>query len=345
MENLCALVLAGGAGTRFWPKSTKSKPKQFLSLVNDKTMLQLTVDRIKKNIDLDKIFIVVLEEHKELVLNQIEGIKEQNIIIQPAIRNTAPCIMMAVNYINQIYNGANIVALPSDHLITLEDKFLNNISLANDYINEKKEGIVTIGIVPSRPETGYGYIKLTENFTMDNVSKISEFVEKPNLEKAIEYLSTGKYLWNAGMFLFNSDYMLKLYEKYLNNTYSLISNLPNIDDIEYLKKLKEQYLLCDDISFDYAIMEKNNSSYVIPSNIGWDDIGTWASLERYCDKDSHHNITKGNVEYYDSNNNIVYGDNKKIVLLGIDDIFCVDADDVIVIANKNQMNKVYSLKK
>lgn len=345
MENLCALVLAGGAGTRFWPKSTKAKPKQFLSLINEKTMLQLTVDRIKKQVGLDKIFIVVLEEHKQLVLDQIEGIMERNIIIQPEIKNTAPCIMMAVNYINQIYNNTNIIALPSDHLITQEQRFLDNISIANDYINENKKGIVTIGIVPSRPEVGYGYIKLQNGFSMDKINKISEFVEKPCLEKAIEYLASGKYLWNAGMFLFNSEYMLNLYSEYLTKTYSLITSLPNITDINYLKKLKENYQLCDDISFDCAIMEKNSSSYVIPSNIGWDDIGTWASLERYCDKDGNHNISKGMVEFRDSNNNIVYGDNKKIILLGIDDIFCVDTEDVIIIANKDQMNKVYSLKK
>lgn len=344
MNNLCALVLAGGAGTRFWPKSTSVKPKQFLNLVGDKTMLQLTVDRIKKEIDLDKIFIVVQEEHKALVLEQIEGISEKNIIIQPLVRNTAPLIMMASSYINQIYPNTNVIALPSDHLITLEDRFLNNVSLGNDYINKNKKGIVTIGIIPTRPETGYGYIKLQENLVMDDIIKIENFVEKPNLDKALEYLSSGKYLWNAGMFLFNCEYLFELYKEYLNTTYMLINSLPKINDIEYLKSLKEKYQMCDNISFDYAIMEKVNDTFVIPSSIGWDDIGTWASLERYCEKDEDGNIAKGNVEIINGKNNIVYGDDKKIILLDVDDLFVVDSSEALIVTKKDNMDKVHTLR-
>jgi len=343
MDNLCALILAAGRGTRFWPKSTEQKPKQFLNLINDKTMLQLTVDRIKKNIDLERIFIVVSEEHKSLVLEQIEGINEKNIIIQPHLRNTAPCIFMANSYISQIYSGCNILTLPSDHFITLENEFLKNISLANQFINDQKEGIITLGIVPSRPETGYGYIKVDE-INMEGINKVSKFVEKPCLEDAIKYISTGNYLWNAGIFLFNSNYINDLYKEHLNNTYNLIKSLPDIKDIEYLKKLRENYKLCDDISFDYAIMEKINSSFVIPSNIGWDDIGTWDSFERYSKKDSNNNTKKGNVDFYDSKNNVIYGDKKKIILYGIDDMFLVDADDCIVISKKEDIDKVYKLK-
>lgn len=340
MNDLCALILAGGIGSRFWPKSTTSKPKQFLNLINDKTMLQLTFERINKRIDFDKIFIVVSSEHKEIVLEQIKGINEKNIIIQPAIKNTSACILMASNYINQIYKNTNLLVLPSDHLITMEDKFLENVEIANNFISNNSKGVVTIGIIPSRPETGYGYIKLSDEIDMDSIQKVENFIEKPNLEKAIEYLKLGKYLWNAGIFLFNCSYIFEMYKQYLPNTYNKIIELPSIYDESYLNKLELNYKECDNISFDYAIMEKINSTYVIPSNIGWDDIGTWSSLERYCKKDGNHNIAKGKVDFYDSNNNIVYGDKKKIVLLGIDDVFCVDADDVIIIANKNQMNRI-----
>lgn len=344
MENLCAIVLAGGIGTRFWPKSTESRPKQFLNLISDRTMLQLTVDRINKKIPLEKIFVVVMEEHKDLVVEQIKGIRNENIIIQPSLKNTAPCILMATNYVKQIYNNTNIIVLPSDHLIIDEDKFLNNISKANDYV-EKNNGIITLGIIPNRPETGYGYIKINDEIKYDNVIKIDCFKEKPTIDKALQYLKENRYLWNAGIFLFNVNYILNLYKNNLKNTFDLINNLPYIEDINYLKQLKKQYELCDNISFDYAIMEKTNNNYVIPSNIGWDDIGTWGAIERYCDKDSKNNIIDGNVECFNSENNIIYGSNKKTILLGVNDLFFVDTDDVIVIADKSQMNKIYEYKK
>jgi len=345
MDNLSAVILAGGSGTRFWPKSTEAKPKQFLNLLEDKTMLQLTVDRMKKIVNLDKIFIVVQEEHKNLVLEQIEGINERNVIIQPSVRNTAPLILMATNYINQIYPGTNIIAIPSDHLINLEDKFLDNINIGNDYINENKKGIVTIGIVPTRAEVGYGYIKLQEDLRMDEVLKIERFVEKPDYEKAVNYISSGNYLWNAGMFLFNSEYLFELYKLYLNNTYSLINSLPKINDIDYLKKLKEYYQMCDNISFDYAIMEKVNNTFVIPSSIGWDDIGTWSSLERYCDKDNLGNITKGDIKIIGSKNNVVYSDEKKVVLLDVDNLFLIETNGVVIVTRKDNMDKVHTLRK
>jgi len=226
----------------------------------------------------------------------------------------------------------------------LEDKFLSNISLGNDFINKNKKGIVTIGIVPTRPEVGYGYIKLQDELVMDDAIRIEKFVEKPNIDKALEYLTSGKYLWNAGMFLFNCEYLFGLYKDYLNKTYTLISGLPMINDVNYLKSLRDIYQMCDNISFDYAIMEKVDNTYVIPSNIGWDDIGTWASLERYCDKDNTGNIAKGKVEIINGKNNIVYGDSKKIILLDIEDLFVVDSSEAIIVTKKENMDKVHTLK-
>ncbi len=326
----CALILAGGMGTRFWPKSTSKMPKQFLNLISDKSMLQLTVDRIKKYVDSDRIFIVVSDEHKDLVIKQT-GLNDRNIIIQPDVRNTAPCVLWAINYINSIYENSNVIILPSDHLVLKEEEFINNIDKAINYVNNDIKAIVTLGIKPTRPETGFGYIEITND---EDLSKAKQFVEKPDLETAMSYIKTNKYLWNAGIFVFNIKNMIEVYKNNLKDMYNLLQdgNAGN-------------YSLCDSISFDKAIMEHYTNIYVIPSDIGWDDIGTWASLERYIEKNENNNIFKGDIDFIDSCNNIVYANGKKIVLLDVNDIFVVDSDDAIIITNKKHINEVCDLRK
>ena len=341
-NNLCTLIMAGGRGTRFWPKSTEEKPKQFLNLIGNKTMLQLTVERSLKVTPIEKIFVVTGEIYKDIVKEQLPELPERNIIIEPVGRNTAPCILLATLYINQIYNNTNVVVLPSDHIIKDIDNFSNTIKNANNYIeNENKNSIITIGITPTRPETGYGYIKCSDK-KYKEVVKVESFVEKPNIEKAREYLEEGKYLWNAGMFVFNTNYMLEELKNNCEQSYELLSNLPNIDNENYEVELEKVYKECEKISIDYAVMEKSKNVYVIPSELGWDDIGTWKCLERYIEHDEHGNVSIGKTFAEDAKNNIIYAENKKIVLLGVEDLFCIDSNGVLIIGRKDKLAEAHN---
>lgn len=339
---LCALIMAGGIGSRFWPQSTLEKPKQFLPLLNEKTMLQMTYDRINKLISKENIFIVTNNNYIDKVKEQIPDIKDINIITEPCSKNTAPCILLSTIYIRKIYKNANIVCISSDSYIENENKFIDDISLANEFVNKEQNAIVTIGIKPTRPETNYGYIKYEHS--ENKVLKVSTFVEKPNLELAKKYYESKEYLWNAGMFIFNAESILKEFENNVPKEYNLLINLPEHTDSEYYKFLNENYRKCTKISIDYAVIEKSSNVYTIPTEIGWDDIGTWNSVERYIPKDMNNNVLKGDIEIVESNNNIVYGNNKKIVLLDVDNIFCIDSDDIIIIGKKESLNKVHTLK-
>ena len=338
-QEFCILIMAGGKGTRFWPKSTEEKPKQFINLIEDRTMIQLTVDRVRNIVPIEKIFVATGEKYIDLVKEQIPDLPNKNIIVEPVGRNTAPCILLASLYIKQIYNDCNIAVLPSDHLIKNEKLFLDTLKTANHFVKDNKESIVTIGITPDRPETGYGYIKY-DKIDKKNVVKVDRFVEKPDFEKAKQYLDSKEYLWNAGMFIFNIDYMLKELENNYSETYELLQQLPSIYDENYNKILKEIYPKSESISIDYAVMEKSKNIYVIPSDFGWDDIGTWKSLERYIKEDENKNYIKGQASTYNSSNNILYSENKKIVVIGLDNIFCVESDNMIVIGPKDHMEEL-----
>lgn len=339
-REFCVLIMAGGRGTRFWPKSTENKPKQFLNLVNENTMIQETVNRVKEILPIERVFISTGEKYADLVREQLPDLPDKNIIIEPIGRNTAPCILLASLYIKQLYNNCNIAVLPSDHLIANNEVFFETINKANDFIHQKNNAIVTIGIAPDRPDTGYGYIKYNKD-EEGNVVKVDKFVEKPNIEKAKEYLAAGEYLWNAGMFIFNVNHMLEELETNYKDSFNILKELPGIYDENYESILKEIYPKCESISIDYAVMEKSDNVYVIPADFGWDDIGTWEALKRYIPKDINSNIIKGNVDTYNSNNNIIYAGNKKVMLLDVENIFFIESDDVIVVGKKDKLNELH----
>lgn len=336
---LCAVIMAGGKGTRFWPKSTEDYPKQFLNLVSDtKTMIQLTFDRINNTIPVERIFVVTCEKYKDIVKKQLPKLNDENIIIEPVGRNTAPCILLSCLYIKQIYNDANIVVLPSDHIVLKENLFNDILLKADKFIKENNKSILTLGITPTRPETGYGYIKCGD--IINSNIKVEKFVEKPNIDKAKEYLKAGNYLWNAGIFIFNINYMLDELKDKFKEGYNLLCKLPSISDSNYNEILKNEYKKCENISIDYAVMEKCNSMYVIPADLGWDDVGTWNSLRRYEKSDKNNNILKGNIVIENCNNCIGYGGSKKIILFNLENVFVVEGDDTIVISDINSMNDI-----
>ena len=343
---LCALIMAGGKGTRFWPISTEEKPKQFLNLVGEDTMLQMTYKRINKLVPKERIFICTGERYVSYVKEQIYGINNRNIIIEPEGRNTAPCIALSSFIIKRYYDNCNIVVLPADHLINDDFRFIKNIKLGNEFLNDYKEAIVTLGITPNRAECGYGYIK-TERVPEGKTKEILEveaFIEKPDKIKAEEYFESGSYLWNSGMFLWNVNGILDKIKKFIPKTYFMLKDIVECKENDIDKIIKNNYFKTDKISIDYAVLEKNDETYVIPSDIGWDDIGTWQAVERYKIKDKNGNITMGKTSYIDGAQNMVVSSGKQIIIDGLSDIYVIESEDKIIVGLKEKLNKVSILK-
>ena len=342
---LTAVIMAGGKGTRFWPLSTEDKPKQILNLIGNETMIQMTVNRIKSIIPLERIFICTGEKYVNLVKEQLPDIKESNIIVEPEGRNTAPCIALSAMIIKRYYNDATMVVLPSDHLINNEEKFRNILLKGNEFLKEEKthDSILTLGITPNRAETGYGYIKCGEAISEDIV-RVDEFVEKPNLDKANEYLKLKNYLWNSGMFIWKTEAILNKIKEFIPYTYEALNNLDYVKEEDVQKLINERYKYTDEISIDFAVLEKCKEIYVIPSDIGWDDVGSWEAVERYREKDSNGNISNSNFINIDSKDNMIINNMKKVVMIGIKDILAIELEDSIFIVNKDHINNIKEYK-
>ncbi len=344
---LCALIMAGGKGTRFWPLSTEEKPKQFLNLIGEDTMIQMTVNRIKPIIPIDRIFVCTGERYVDLVKEQLPELPEKNIIVEPEGRNTAPCIALSSFVIKKYYKDANMVVLPSDHLIKDEEEFRNVVESANEFVNNNDKAIITLGIEPTRAETGYGYIRYgNENQNVNNykVIKVDAFVEKPNKEKAEAYLKEGKYLWNGGMFLWSVDNILEKINKYSNDTYKALERLEEVNE-EYMQSfINCNYEYTEAISIDYAVLEKSKDIYVVPSNFGWDDVGNWEALDRYREKDEAGNILLGNAKVVKSESNLVISSTYDIVVEGLSDIYVIENDGKILVGRKSNVANVKELK-
>jgi len=338
MKNV-VVIMAGGSGTRLWPLSNKKTPKQFLKLTdNTKTMIQLTVDRVKKLVDDDDIFVVTTNDYKELVYEQLPNIKKENIIVQPLNRNTAPCIAYVSKVIEKKYGDANVVVLASDHNIKNNKLLIDCIETGIS--NLKDNNIITIGIVPNRIETGYGYIKLGEK--LRNMYNVEKFVEKPNFNTAKEYYESGDYLWNSGMFIWRNSFILECINKFVPKIYEGITNIVNcIGEKDFDSVVYNEFEQMESISIDYAVMEKVNNINVIPGNFGWDDVGSWLALERLSNLDENDNLLKGKVVCYDSNNNIILNeDNRLVATVGINNSIIVQTNNNILIMNKDNATDI-----
>ena len=345
---LCALIMAGGKGTRFWPLSTEEKPKQFLNLIGEETMIQMTVNRIKPIIPIERVFVCTGEMYVDLVKEQLPELPEQNIIVEPEGRNTAPCIALSAFVIKKYYKDANMIVLPSDHLISDEDEFRNVIKNADEFVKENKEAIITLGMEPTRPETGYGYIRYGKDEKVINnhkVIKVDAFVEKPNKEKAKAYIKEGNYLWNGGMFLWSADNILNQIDKYSNDTYKALKDIETVANEEIQELINNNYHKTEAISIDYAVMEKSDSIYVVPSRFGWDDVGSWEALDRYREKDEKGNVLVGSAKVVDSHGNLVISSSHDIVVEGLKDIYVIENDGKILVGHKSNVANVKELKK
>ena len=345
---LCALIMAGGKGTRFWPLSTEEKPKQFLNLIGEETMIQMTVNRIKPIIPIERVFVCTGEMYVDLVKEQLPELPEQNIIVEPEGRNTAPCITLSAFVIKKYYKDANMIVLPSDHLISDEDEFRNVIKNADEFVKENKEAIITLGMEPTRAETGYGYIRYGKDEKVINnhkVIKVDAFVEKPNKEKAKAYIKEGNYLWNGGMFLWSAENILNQIENYSNDTYKALKDIEIVSNEEIQELINNNYHKTEAISIDYAVMEKSDSIYVVPSRFGWDDVGSWEALDRYREKDEKGNVLVGSAKVVDSHGNLVISSSHDIVVEGMKDIYVIENDGKILVGHKSNVANVKDLKK
>lgn len=327
-----ALIMAGGRGERFWPKSRKSMPKQFLSLTDDgKTMIQLTVERILPLVAHEDIYIVTNRDYYDLVRQQLPEIPPENILCEPAGRNTAPCIGLGAVHIQKKYGDATMIVLPSDHIIKYTSIFLKALTDACE-VAECGENLVTLGITPDCPETGYGYIKFIPDQMLGDAYRVERFVEKPNLETAKEYVASEQYLWNSGMFIWKVSTILKNLERYLPETYDGLCKIAaSIGTPEQDFVLEHEFCAFQSQSVDYGIMEKADHIYIVTGSFGWDDVGSWLAVGRINKSNEFGNVVNGNVITVDTKNTIIQGGDKLIAAVGVNSLIIVDTDDAILV--------------
>lgn len=338
---ITALIMAGGRGERFWPKSRKNLPKQFLSLTGDgKTMIQLTVERILPLVNIEDIYIATNKDYKSLVLEQLPSIPKENVLCEPLSRNTAPCIGLGAVHILKKNEDAIMMVLPSDHLIKYNSMFLSTLKDAIE-IAKKDTNLVTIGITPDYPETGYGYIKFNPSVCEGRAFKVDGFVEKPNKETAKEYLASEEYLWNSGMFVWKATSILKKMKEFIPDIYNglkCIEQTIGTDEGDIV--LEKEFHEFQSISIDYGIMEKSNNIYTLPGTFGWDDVGSWLAVERIKTSNEFGNVVNGNVITIDSINCIIEGTNKLIATVGIENLVIVDSEDATLICDKDSAGNI-----
>ncbi len=330
-----ALIMAGGRGERFWPKSRKSLPKQFLSLTEDgKTMIQLTIERIRPLVRMEDIFISTNRVYRELVLEQLPEILPENILCEPVGRNTAPCIGLAAVHMAKRYDDALMIVLPSDHLIKYNQMFLNVLKEGCG-IAQKAANLVTIGITPDYPETGYGYIKFRPEESDGNAYAVERFVEKPDVETAKEYLETEEYLWNSGMFVWKVSTIMDNIRTALPDLYEGLVKIGETLGTEKQEMVLEKvFPEFESVSIDYGIMEKAQNIFILPGVFGWDDVGSWLAVDRIRKSNENGNVVSGNIITIHSKNNIIQGGKKLIAAVGLEGLIIVDTEDATLICEK-----------
>jgi mannose-1-phosphate guanylyltransferase len=333
--------MAGGVGSRFWPFSRNNRPKQFLDFFGTgRSLLQMTFDRFRRIVPAENILIVSNIIYKDMILEQLPEIKENQVLLEPMRRNTAPCIAYAVHRIKSITSDANIIVAPSDHLIMKENDFIETLETGIDFIS-KNNSLLTLGIKPSRPETGYGYIQIDEG--QGALRKVKTFTEKPNAELAQIFYETGEFFWNSGIFLWNLhaiDHAFKTLLPEVDSRFAAGSDVFNTDKEQAF--IDSIYPTCMNISIDYGVMEKADNVYVLCSDFGWTDLGTWGSLYDMSEKDKNKNVTlKCNTLYYESEENIVaLPQGKLAVVEGLNGYLIAESDNVLLICKKDEEARI-----
>jgi mannose-1-phosphate guanylyltransferase len=330
--------MSGGIGSRFWPASRTTYPKQFLDFFGTgRSLLQQTFDRFRQIIPVENIYIVTNKLYKDLTLEQLPELKEHQILLEPQRRNTAPCIAFAANRIRAINPNANMVVAPSDHLILKEQDFLQRINEGLSFVGKHKM-LLTLGMKPNRPETGYGYIQIGSE-KVDNISKVKTFTEKPNLELAKVFLESGEFMWNSGIFLWNVQTILSAFDELLPDIASRFnSGQDSFGKPEEKAFIEKIFPACPNISIDYGILEKSSNVYVLTADFGWSDLGTWGSLHDLSDKDENNNaVLKGQALLYNSRDNIISLPKGKLAVLSdMEGYIVAESGNALLICKKEK---------
>ena len=335
-KNYYAILMAGGVGSRFWPVSTVDFPKQFHDMLGTgDTLIQKTFSRLAKLIPVENILILTNEKYNHLVLEQLPMVKQEQVLLEPAMRNTAPCILYASLKIQKQNPDAVMVVAPSDHWIENEDEFTQNLKQCFDFCSSEN-ALMTLGIQPTFPNTGFGYIEFDKT-DLNPIKKVNQFREKPDYETAKSFLASGNFLWNGGIFIWSAKAITEAFSEFQPIMSTLFLNgLDRLNTSEEKDFINDNYAGAENISIDYAILEKANNVYVLPATFDWNDLGTWGSLHEKLDKDNNNNaVVNATVVLENASNNIIRTDNKKtIVIDGLDDYIIVDREDVLLIYPK-----------
>ncbi len=338
-NNYC-VIMAGGIGSRFWPLSRTAKPKQFLDILGTgRTFLQQTFDRYSKLIPVENFLIVTNLKYKDLVLEQLPQLTEDQVLLEPLRRNTAPCVAYAANKIRIKNPDANLIVAPSDHLIFKEEEFIRQLRNGLIFVQEN-DALLTLGIKPSRPETAYGYIQVkrkVEFMELDNLHKVKTFTEKPDIQMAGIFIESGEFFWNSGIFIWSLKSILKALNEHLQEVSELFANGGKLYNTENeVHFINKTYSECPSISIDYGIMEKAENVFVLTSEFGWSDMGTWGTLYENREKDEHGNVISGdNILTYDTTNCIINVAGEKVAVLhGLDGYIVAESNDTLMICKK-----------
>ncbi|GJQ21752.1 MAG: mannose-1-phosphate guanylyltransferase [Bacteroidia bacterium] len=346
MDHLYAVIMAGGVGSRFWPRSREKTPKQLLEIFGSGSMIQNTTARIQPLIPPERTIIVTNVQQKDAVIRQLSSIPKNNILAEPVGRNTAACVGLAASWIQRIDPDGIMVVLPADHLVHNEKEFRRILRLAAE-IAEETEGLLTIGIQPTHPETGYGYIQYSEDDTDDvhrrkGVYRVKTFAEKPNLETAERFLESGDFLWNSGMFVWKASAILKEIEIHLPDLYAQVNEVKQAMGSEgFEEALEKAYGLIRGISIDYGVMEKAGNVYVVKGNFGWSDVGSWDEVVRLSpNKDDQGNAIKGLAIARHSRNNYIDAGGRIVAAVGVEDLIIISTEDAVLVCRKGQSQEV-----
>lgn len=342
LEHVYVVIMAGGRGERFWPVSTEHAPKPFLKLIDNKSLIQLTVERVGRILPMERIFVVLGMQHLEIAKKQLKKIPEQNFIIEPEGKDTAPCIGFSAITLLMRDKDAIMVTLPADQYVTDVDGFIKTIVNSVRFA-KKGDYLITIGIKPSRPETGYGYIRAYEIFDSNrgiNCYKVDRFVEKPDIKKAIQYIEEGNYYWNGGIFVWQVKTILKEIEKHMSELFEGLMRIKDIIETKKQKGIGEIYRSFTRKSIDYGVMEKADNVLMLKGDFLWDDIGTWQALARVFKTDAHGNYTHGDTVCIDTEGSVVYGDGIKVGTIGVSNLVIVASKKGVLVCERERSQEV-----
>ncbi|HRE78235.1 MAG TPA: mannose-1-phosphate guanylyltransferase [Flavobacterium sp.] len=337
-KNYYAILMAGGVGSRFWPVSTTDFPKQFHDMLGSgETLIQKTFSRLSKLIPTENILILTNEKYNDLVLNQLPIVKQEQVLLEPAMRNTAPCILYASLKIQKMNPDAVMVVAPSDHWIEDETAFISNLQQCFDYC-QHENALMTLGIQPTFPNTGFGYIEFDKT-DVNPIKKVNQFREKPNYETAKSFLESGNFLWNGGIFIWSVKSITEAFSTFQPQMNQLfLEGFETYNTLKEKEFINQNYVEAEDISIDYAILEKAKNVYVLPATFDWNDLGTWGSLHEKLGKDNQNNAVLNTILVSENaSNNIIRAQNKRLVVIdGLNDYIVVEHGDVLLIYPKEK---------